>query len=153
MNSRGTPWGTYAKIADVLRARIAVGDLAPGSSLPSEASLCEEFAVVRNPVRRALAALEDESLIKMLPGKGRLVRGGEPIRCKYQRIADDLRSRIENDELTVGDALPSEAAIVKEYGVARGTAREALAALEAEELIEARHGRGRFVRNRAVREG
>jgi DNA-binding GntR family transcriptional regulator len=145
VSPRETAWGAYAQIADVLRQRITSGDLAPGSLLPSEASLCEEFAVVRNTVRRALAALEDEALIETLPGKGRMVRGEAPTQYEYRRIAADLRGQIERRELADGDALPSEAAIVETYGVARGTARQALAALEQAGLIEARHGKGRFV--------
>jgi DNA-binding GntR family transcriptional regulator len=148
VSPRGTAWGAYAQIAEVLRQRIASGDLAPGSLLPSEAVLCEEFAVVRNTVRRALAALEEESLIDTLPGKGRVVRGASPTRYEYGRIAADLREQIEAGELAPGDALPSEAALVERYQVARGTARQALAALEAAGLIEARHGKGRYVSRR-----
>jgi DNA-binding GntR family transcriptional regulator len=148
VSPRDTAWGIYAKIADVLRQRIASGDLKPGSLLPSEAALCEEFAVVRTTVRRALAALNDEGLIETLPGKGRVVRGDAPGQYEYRRIAADLRGRIEHGELTAGDALPSEAAIVKEYDVARGTARAALISLENEGLVDSIHGKGRFVRRR-----
>ena len=146
MVSPNTDWGAYAKIADVLRERFAAE--APGSPLPSEASLCEEFVVVRNTVRRALAILESERLIETLPGKGRVVRGGAPAQYSYRQIAADLRVQINGGGLAPGDALPSEAAIVEDYGVARGTVRAALAVLESEGLIEARHGKGRFVRGR-----
>jgi DNA-binding GntR family transcriptional regulator len=148
VNPRNTAWGTYAKIADILRQRITSGDLAPGSPLPSEAVLCEEFTVVRNTIRRALSTLEDEGLIETLPGKGRLVRDDTPTQYEYRRIATALRQQIETGEFSVGEILPSEAAIVEKYGVARGTARAALAALESEGLIKARHGKGRFVRSR-----
>src|SRR5689334_1266936 len=103
VSPRETAWGAYAQIADVLRRRIADGDLAPGSPLPSEAALCEEFAVVRNTVRRALAALEDEELIQTLPGKGRVVRGASPTQYQHGRIAADLRQQIEQGELAPGD--------------------------------------------------
>ena len=148
MSPRETAWGAYAQIADALRQRITSGDLAPGSLVPSEAALCEEFAVVRNTVRRALGTLEDEGLIETLPGKGRMVRGDAPTQYEYRRIADELRSRIDSGELAAGDALPSEATIVETYGVARGTARQALADLEQAGLVEARHGKGRYVRRR-----
>ncbi|MDQ3765698.1 MAG: winged helix-turn-helix domain-containing protein [Actinomycetota bacterium] len=64
---RSTPWGTYARIAETLRERLA--DVAPGSALPSETSLAAEFGVVRNTVRRALAELERDGLIVTLPGR------------------------------------------------------------------------------------
>lgn len=148
MNPRETAWGAYAQIADVLRQRIVSGDLAAGSRLPSEAALCEEFGVVRNTIRRALAALEDEQLIETLPGKGRVVRGDVPSQYEYDKIAADLRAQIERGDLAPGEALPSESALVERYGVARGTARQALAALETAGLVEAQHGKGRFVRRR-----
>jgi DNA-binding GntR family transcriptional regulator len=44
--------------------------------------------------------------------------------------------------------LPSESALAQQYGVARGTARHALAELEGSGLIESVHGKGRFVRGR-----
>lgn len=122
MSPRETVWGAYTKIAETLRQRILNGGLAPGFPFPSEAMLCEEFTVVRNTIRRALAALEDEGLIETLPGKGRVVHGDAPHRYAYRRIADELRGQIECGELAPGDALPSEAAIVETYGVARGTA-------------------------------
>lgn len=45
-----------------------------------------------------------------------------------------------------GTALPAEAALAKEHGVALGTLRQALALLVAEGLLERQHGRGTFVR-------
>jgi DNA-binding GntR family transcriptional regulator len=65
--------------------------------------------------------------------------------AQYRRIASDLKDRITNGELAPGDALPSEAALVREYGVSRGTARQALSDLEGTGLVVAVHGKGRFV--------
>ncbi|MET0189095.1 GntR family transcriptional regulator [Pseudonocardia sediminis] len=57
----GTP--LHRTLADELRGRIRSGAIGVGDSLPSEASLCREFATSRGPVRQALAALRDEGLI------------------------------------------------------------------------------------------
>lgn len=57
----GTP--LHRTLAAELRARIRGGSLDVGTSLPSEAELCREFATSRGPVRQALAALRDEGLI------------------------------------------------------------------------------------------
>jgi DNA-binding GntR family transcriptional regulator len=150
---RRTSWGAYARIADALRERLAAGDPPPGELLPSEAVLCEEYGVVRNTVRRALAALESEGLIETLPGRGRVARppgattadpGSTP--PQYRRIAAELRADIVAGTLRPGDALPSEAALMDRYQVARGTARQALAELEGAGLIESVHGKGRYVR-------
>lgn len=148
MSARSTAWGAYAQIADALRARIASGELPAGALLPSEAELCQEFTVARNTARRALAVLEDEGLIATFPGKGRAVCGDVPTLYTYLRIAAELRQRIDSGDLGPGDVVPSEATLVSRYGVARGTARQALAHLETAGLIEVRHGKGRFVRRR-----
>jgi DNA-binding GntR family transcriptional regulator len=148
-----TAWGSYARIAEALRQRLAKGDPAPGERLPSEAALCAEYGVVRNTVRRALADLEAEGLIETLPGRGRVARPpGQPPTTtgatppQYRRISTELRTAIEAGDLRPGDALPSEGALMERYGVSRGTARQAFAELEGAGLIEARHGRGRYVR-------
>lgn len=150
VSERRTARGTWAQIADTLRARIAAGELPAGSLLPSEAALCGEYGVVRNTVRRALAALEAEGLIETLPGRGRMVRARDETRRgtlpQYRRIAAELRAEIERGELRPGDVLPSEAALMQRYGVSRGTARQALADLEGAGLVESQHGRGRYVR-------
>jgi DNA-binding GntR family transcriptional regulator len=67
----------------------------------------------------------------------------------YKRITEALRARITGEEFAPGAALPSEAALCGEYGVARNTLRRALDQLADEGLIEARPGRGRVVLSQA----
>ncbi|MGH4002342.1 MAG: GntR family transcriptional regulator [Pseudonocardiaceae bacterium] len=141
---RSTPWGTYARIAGQLRERLV--ELAPGSALPSETSLATEFGVVRNTVRRALAELERDGLIMTLPGRGRVVSDPTGAAAAgYRRIADDPRRQITSGKLATGQRVPSEAELMRRYGVSRGTARQGLALLEATGLVRAVHGKGRFV--------
>lgn len=64
----------------------------------------------------------------------------------YERIADDLRQRIRAGELAPGDRLPAETALAEQYGRSLPTTRQALALLQAEGLIEKKHGLGNFVR-------
>jgi GntR family transcriptional regulator len=71
------------------------------------------------------------------------VAGGVPV---HARIADDLRSAIRSGELKDGDRLPGENALMERYGVARMTARQALATLRHEGLAVSRKGSGVFVR-------
>jgi DNA-binding GntR family transcriptional regulator len=63
----------------------------------------------------------------------------------YKTIADMLRIRILGGEFRLGELLPSEAALVTEYHVARNTVRRALDQLTTERLIATRPGRGRVV--------
>ncbi|WP_433351779.1 GntR family transcriptional regulator [Microtetraspora malaysiensis] len=64
----------------------------------------------------------------------------------YRRIADRLRGRILSGDLHDGDRLPGENALMAEYGVARATARQALAVLINEGLAVPRRGSGVYVR-------
>ena len=153
MSPRATAWGAYRSIAESLRGRIEAGEFAPGDSLPSESSLCAEYGVARNTLRRALDQLAAERLIAVRPGRGRVVVSiGDEIPSSvplYRVIAADLRASIESGELQPGDALPSESTLTRRYGTARGTVRQALAELEGTGLTESVHGKGRFVRQRA----
>ena len=149
MSRRATAWGAYKDITSALRDRITGGEFPPGATLPSEAGLCAEYGVARNTLRRALKQLAEDGLITVLPGRGRVVVApGDHTSAaspRYRSLVADLRTMIESGELQPGDALPSEATLADGYGVARGTARHALAELEGAGLIAAVPGKGRFV--------
>jgi DNA-binding transcriptional regulator YhcF (GntR family) len=50
-------------VADVLRSRINSGRLRPGTRMPTQARLADEFGVERGTVRQALRILQDEQLL------------------------------------------------------------------------------------------
>ena len=75
---------------------------------------------------------------------GALDRTGD--RPPYRQIADHLRAAIERGELRPGDKLPSEAALIRHYHVARMTARQAVQELRGEGRVVSEQGRGVFVR-------
>lgn len=64
----------------------------------------------------------------------------------YREIAQTLRESIQAGELAPGAALPPESEVCRRWAVSRVTARRALAALEADGLIESVAGLGRFVK-------
>ena len=65
-----------------------------------------------------------------------------------RRVAEELRQAIVEGELGPGAALPSERELARTYAIARNTARQAIAILQADGLVDAQHGRGVFVRTR-----
>ncbi len=65
---------------------------------------------------------------------------------KYERIADDLRRRIQANEYRPGDQLPTRDQLGMRYRTSPGPVDEALALLRAEGLVETLHGKGTFVR-------
>ena len=60
-------------------------------------------------------------------------------------VVDGLAGRIREGALTSGEKLPTEAAIMEEFGVSRTVVREAISRLQAAGLVETRHGVGTFV--------
>lgn len=65
---------------------------------------------------------------------------------KYAEIAAALRAEILSGEWPSDSKLPPEPQLMERFGAAQGTVRRALAILQSEGLIEARHGAGVFVR-------
>ncbi|MFP3713787.1 GntR family transcriptional regulator [Puerhibacterium sp. TATVAM-FAB25] len=63
---------------------------------------------------------------------------------KYQAVRAYLADLIEN-ELSEGDALPSERALTDRFGVSRMTVRQALDSLAADGVLVREQGRGTFV--------
>ncbi|UNK18300.1 GntR family transcriptional regulator [Paenibacillus sp. N3/727] len=63
----------------------------------------------------------------------------------YQHIVIALKTKIESGELKIGDKLPTEAEISKEYNVSRITSKRALTELENANLIYRVQGKGSFV--------
>ncbi|MFG1961486.1 GntR family transcriptional regulator [Nonomuraea sp. NPDC049028] len=72
---------------------------------------------------------------------GRWVTGGRV----YPQIADRLREWIRLGDFGPGSVLPSEAELCRTFGVARNTARRALAVLEDEGLLVTVPSKGRVV--------
>ncbi|MBL1102701.1 GntR family transcriptional regulator [Streptomyces coffeae] len=65
---------------------------------------------------------------------------------RYESIADDLRQKIHAGDLAAGARLPAETTLAAEYRTSLPTMRMALGLLQAEGLIEKRHGSGNYVR-------
>ena len=61
------------------------------------------------------------------------------------QVAAQLRRAIKRGQYMPGDKLPTEPAMIKEFGVSRTVIRESIAELRADGLVRARHGIGVFV--------
>lgn len=60
----------------------------------------------------------------------------------YLQLAAILRGQIQRGELAPGQRLPSEAAVMREHGLSRGTVRKTLEVLRGEGLVETVPTRG-----------
>ena len=60
-------------------------------------------------------------------------------------IVDAIGERVRDGDLVPGDKLPTEAALMTEFGVSRTVVREAISKMQTTGLLETRHGVGTFV--------
>ena len=84
----------------------------------------------------------DLSRSRTASDNGHLQPGPVPL---YYQLEQQLRARIDGNEFSAGDLLPTEDRICDQYGVSRITVRRALDALQKQGLIERRRGAGSFV--------
>jgi len=63
----------YVQAADYLAARIASGDLQPGSRLPAERDLADQWGIAYQTVRRTMRELRERGLVASRIGKGTFV--------------------------------------------------------------------------------
>ncbi len=66
-------------------------------------------------------------------------------RALYMKVANDLRAKIVSGALEVGDAIPSTKELERQHGVSATAARNAVALLRTEGLLEGVAGKGVFV--------
>ena len=59
---------------------------------------------------------------------------------KFEKLAADIRQKIQTGQLKPGDRLPSISKLREKYGVSYGTVRSAMLVLKAEKLIVGRPG-------------
>ena len=78
----------------------------------------------------------------------RILRDMTEPRRLYEQIARKLSKAIADGEYELGQRLPSERELAQSFGVSRPTVREAIIALELDELVEVRLGSGVYVTNR-----
>ena len=80
----------------------------------------------------------------MASGNGETIDYGVAM-AVWKQLTAILRTRIRNGTYEPGRALPSEKQLEQEFGIARGTARKAIAALRSEGLVVTVAGRGTYV--------
>lgn len=74
-----------------------------------------------------------------------MAHGSGDNRPLYEQVRAALLDRIRSGEWKAGQLIPNEFQIAAEFKVSQGTARKAVAALAAENLVVRRQGRGTYV--------
>lgn len=72
---------------------------------------------------------------------------------RYHQVRAALRRRIETGEWRAGERIPPEPVLMREFGVSRGTVRQAVDALVRHGLLQRQQGRGTFVSRPPVAAG
>ncbi|MEV0969425.1 GntR family transcriptional regulator [Microtetraspora glauca] len=134
MLDRDGPIPVYRQIAEIVRLRIDRGDLMPGEAIPSEAELEDEYGIARMTARRVARELRELGLVHTVQGEGTFVgQPGTPRSAErtpiYHRIAADISAHIRKGELQTNKPIPSEKSLMRQYGVAKATVRQAVALL------------------------
>lgn len=60
----------YVQLADILRAQISSGELAPRRPIPSKRQLTQEYGIAGGTVDKAIGILRSEGLVKTVAGRG-----------------------------------------------------------------------------------
>lgn len=87
----------FRQLADILRGRIESGALAPGSALPSEIRLSQEYEISRTTVRQAIAQLRTEGLVNVERPRGTFVRTLEPRETVTLGRGETVTARMPTD--------------------------------------------------------
>jgi DNA-binding GntR family transcriptional regulator len=89
----------YAQVVAEIQRRIESGEYPPGSLLPSEHQLSDEFQIARPTAVRALRVLRQDGWIETQQGKGSFVRGRPALAgLESKRPGEDALNRDESDE-------------------------------------------------------
>lgn len=91
--------------------------------------------------------------MKQLPNETVSTEHSEMSLARYRLIEAVLREQIVSGEYVAGDKLPTESELCAMFGSSRPTVRQALAALQADNLVQREHGRGTFIRPLPERTG
>lgn len=70
----------YKQIAEIIKARIDAGDIAPRRRIPSESDMVQEFGVARETARNAVAYMREKGWVYTVPHRGTYVmpEDGQP---------------------------------------------------------------------------
>lgn len=115
----------WRQIADRLRVEIVAGTWPGGSALPTESALASRFAVNRHTVRRALATLAGEGLVRSDQGRGTFAlakRLSYPIgrRTRFSEIIS-RQAKEPGGRLIANSIAPADLALAEPLEVPKGT--------------------------------
>lgn len=114
----------WRQIAESLESDIKAQVFEPGKRLPTEAELAERFSVNRHTVRRGIAFLEQEGLLRVEQGRGTFVqeRVVDYKLGKRTRFTENIQkqSRIPSGEIVRAIVMAADANVAKQLHIRKG---------------------------------
>ncbi|WP_193369537.1 phosphonate metabolism transcriptional regulator PhnF [Pelagibius marinus] len=114
----------WRQIAETLESDIKAQAFAPGKQLPTEAELAERFSVNRHTVRRGIAFLEQEGLLRVEQGRGTFVqeRMVDYKLGKRTRFSENIekQSRIPSGDLVRAITLSADESLARNLHLRKG---------------------------------
>jgi GntR family phosphonate transport system transcriptional regulator len=121
---RGSGVALWRQIEQILAGEIAEGLLTPGSRLATEQALADRFDVNRHTVRRALAGLQEQGLIRIEQGRGTFVHDHviDYVLGRRTRFSENLtrQSLTPASLLLRGLEVPVDGPVAEALGLERG---------------------------------
>lgn len=100
----------FRQLADLIRAQIESGELAPGEPLPSELRLAQEYGISRTTVRQAIGQLRTEGLVTVDRPRGTFVRVPEEAELltlgRGERVGARMPTDAERRAHRLGEGVP-----------------------------------------------
>jgi len=122
---RGAGVAIWRQVASRLQDDIEAGRLEANDRLPTELALAEQFRVNRHTVRRAIAVLAEQGLIRVEQGRGAFVEDvviDYPLRHRTSFSTNLLEQGREPDHLFIGvDDIRADQRLATGLGLRRGT--------------------------------
>src|SRR5271170_3018362 len=115
----------YAQVENVIIDRISNGSLPPGTRLPSEDSLVQEYAVSRTTIRAAIQSLVRRGLVEIRRGKGTFVTQPKIMQelTELTGFVEDMQvlGRQASARLLDKQIVAASESVARELGIAAGT--------------------------------
>lgn len=93
---RSIPIPIYYQLVTLIKHQIEAGVLQPGDRLPTEAEICEQYDISRNPVQRAMRELEAEGVIVRYARRGTFIRHAKTETIHLRVVIPDTRVPVPN---------------------------------------------------------
>ncbi|WP_417671270.1 phosphonate metabolism transcriptional regulator PhnF [Roseibium sp.] len=121
---RGAGIAVWRQISEWLKTEIAAGRFAEGARLPAEADIASRFEVNRHTVRRAIAVLTSEGILRADQGRGTFVASAPisyPIgaRTRFSEIVSG-QDRTPSGRMIGSSVEPADAVIAEALSVSAG---------------------------------